>query len=268
MKRLTTTLACVLLYSVTLGAQQPASSKWEITDNSFLVEESFNQEPRIFQNIFTWTRERRGQWSASFTQEWPAPDKQHQLSFTIPFSGSDSASGINDLLVNYRYQLLDEGPGRPALSPRLSVVLPSGSTSKGLGLGAYGLQFNVPASKQFGDLYVHANAGGTWRPRVETDTTRRRVNLWSPHVAGSVIWRATPMLNLMLESILEFEQSVDVDGETPRERTVTISPGFRRGWNRGDTQIVVGVGVPVSRASGETTAALLTYFSLEMPFKK
>ncbi|HET9768159.1 MAG TPA: hypothetical protein VFS60_15000, partial [Thermoanaerobaculia bacterium] len=33
-----------------------SSRKWEITDNSFLVEEAFNQERGVFQNIATWTR--------------------------------------------------------------------------------------------------------------------------------------------------------------------------------------------------------------------
>src|SRR5262249_29958221 len=149
-----------------------------------------------------------------------------------------------------------------------SVILPTGSTDKGLGLGAVGLQVNVPASKQFGDLYVHANAGGTWRPRVEADAAGRRVNLWSPHVAGSAIWRATPMWNVMLESIVEFERSVAANGGTAREPIVTVSRGFGRGWNRGDGQIVVGVGVPISRTAGDTSAALLTYFSYELPFKK
>ena len=65
------------------------SNKWEILDNSFLVEESFNQEAGVVQNIFTWSRHRSGGWEASFTQEWPAPNLTHQLSYTIPFSKSD-----------------------------------------------------------------------------------------------------------------------------------------------------------------------------------
>jgi hypothetical protein len=58
-------------------AQEPAVSapptKFEITDNSFLVEEAFNQDRGIFQNIFSWARDDSGNWNASFTQECPRP---------------------------------------------------------------------------------------------------------------------------------------------------------------------------------------------------
>ena len=62
-----------------------SARKFEITDNSFLVEEAFNQDRGIFQNIITWTRGRDGQWDAGFTQEWPAPAMMHQLSYSVPF---------------------------------------------------------------------------------------------------------------------------------------------------------------------------------------
>jgi hypothetical protein len=243
------TLALSCLASSRTAAAQPAatadpSRKWEITDNSFLVEEAFNQEPGVFQNIFTWTRERDGAWEAAFTQEWPAPNMTHQLSYTVPFGGTDVARGIGDVMLNYRYQLRTESARGPAVSPRLSVILPT-SRESGLGSGAAGLQFNLPISKQFGDLYVHANAGQTWLPDVQQTTS----------VAGSGIWRIRPMVNLMLESVVEFGESV------------TVSPGVRGGWTLGERQLVVGAAVPFTRADGRSTAAILAYFSYELPFR-
>ena len=124
----TALIALVLIAAAArAGAQTPdRSRKWEILDNSFLVEESFNQEPGVVQNIFSWTRSRHGEWAASFTQEWPAPGVTHQLSYTIPFSRVGEHRGLNDVLLNYRYQLQREGDGRPAISPRLSLILPTG----------------------------------------------------------------------------------------------------------------------------------------------
>ena len=69
--------------------------------------------------------------------------------------------------MNYRYQVLEEGPGRPAFSPRASLVLPTGSVSDGRGNGSYGLQVNLPFSKRHGAFYWHWNAGFTWLPRAE-----------------------------------------------------------------------------------------------------
>jgi len=242
-------VSLVLLGSPAYAQSAPpggASRPWEILDNSFLVEEAFNQGPGIVQNIFTWTRGRDRTWAGGFTQEWPAPGLAHQLSYTLPFSGTGRASGIGDVLLNYRYQLREEDAGGPAISPRLSLILPTGSESRGLGDGTLGVQFNAPVSKQYGNFYVHGNAGYTWLPDV------RR----SAFLAGSGIWRVAPMFNLMLEAVVEFDDSV------------TLSPGFRKGWNIGSHQLVIGAAVPITRADGRSTTALLTYLSYELPFRK
>jgi hypothetical protein len=246
----TLALAAVLLAPPAVIAQTPApadpSRKWEILDNSFIVEEAFNQEAGVVQNIFTWTRARDGAWNAGFTQEWPAPGMTHQLSYTVPFASTGEATGLGDVLLNYRHQLRTESKGGPAISPRLSLILPTGRASEGLGGNVVGLQINVPASKQFGDVYLHANAGFTWLPDLER----------TPHLGASGIWRAAPMLNLMLEAVVELTESV------------TVSPGFRCGWNFGAHQLVLGAALPVTRQDGATTAALLAYFSYELPFRR
>jgi hypothetical protein len=241
---LTLVLAALCVQAQAQPAPDPAR-KWEITDNSFLVEEAFNQGPGVVQNILVWTRGQHGQWNANYTQEWPAPTMKNQLSYSITVASTGTANGFGDSLINYRYQLREETAGGPAISPRLSVVLPTGREADGLGGGTVGLDMNLPISKQFGNLYVHANAGYTWLPDVQR-TTR---------VAGSGIWRLTSMLNLMLEAVVAFDESV------------TVSPGFRRGWNLGEKQIVIGAAVPITRADGRATAALLTYFSYELPFR-
>jgi len=226
-----------------IASAQPAGGsarKFEIADNSFLIEESFNQEPGVFQNIFTWTRSEGGDWIASFTQEWPLGTMRHQLSYTIPFSQTGGATGLDDVLVHYRFQLTTESATRPAISPRVSVVLPTASIES----GAPGLQFNLPVSKQFGDFYVHANAGGQWLQDADATTL----------LGASGIWRVTPMFHLMLETVAALGD------------WTTISPGFRRGWNIGDRQIVVGAAVPITRSDLRSTAAFLTYFSYELPF--
>ena len=104
---------------------------------------------------------------------------------------------------------------------------------------------NLPVSKQFGDFYVHANAGYTWLPDVQRTT----------HVGGSAIWRVQPMLNLLFEGVGALDESL------------TLSPGFRRGWNIGERQIVIGAAIPFTRAESRWTAALLTYFWYELPFR-
>ena len=248
------------------SASKDATRKFEILDNSFLVEEAFNQEAHIFQNIFSWTFARDGEWDGTVTQEWPLWGVKNQFSYTIPLSRADRRIGVGDVLLNYRYQLVEESARRPAVAPRASLILPTGSSADGFGHDVVGLQVNMAFSKQFRDLYVHWNVGSTWHPRVALAGGASRATLTSPQIAASAIWRVTPMLNMMFESVVQFEESVDAGTRVVDDRISTISPGFRRGWNIGDRQIVVGAAVPISLADGGRRTAFLTYFSYELPF--
>lgn len=239
---------------------------FEIADNSFLVEEAFNQEGGIFQNIFNATRS-NGVWAPTFTQEWPIVTQTHQFSYTLTWLSGHDTTGFGDTLLNYRYQAMLDEPGRPAFSPRVSVILPTGSSERGLGAGSSGLQINLPFSKQVNDITWHWNGGFTWLPGAESPQPGRDVSLTSPFLAGSGIYRLRPMLHVMLESVVNFEEYPTLDG-TGRETFFTLSPGVRGGWNLGDHQLILGFAVPVTWGAGETDSAGFLYLSYELPFKR
>src|SRR3989475_1505092 len=130
------------------GAQEPAAPP-SISDNSFLIEEAYNQEPGVVQHISAFQLFRGADsWAYSFTQEWPLFSRTHQLSFTLPIqrmhNGSSAATGLGDVAVNYRYQLA--GAERLSIAPRLSLLLPTGRAKADLGAGALGVQGNMPGS--------------------------------------------------------------------------------------------------------------------------
>lgn len=272
-------LLLVLLGATVAFAQTPpptqvdpgAPEPFAILDNSFLVEEAFNQETGIFQNIFGFIRS-GGSWEFAFTQEWPAPSQEHQLSYTLPVLGSSDSTGIGDIMINYRYQAMMEAPGLPAFSPRLSAILPTDDR----GDDSVGLQVNLPFSKQHGDMYFHWNGGLTWLPRAKAPFDRSRcsddfdcrVSLLSPHLSASGIYRLRPMFNLMLESVLEFAQSAPEEGGKARDTFFTLSPGARGGWNLGDHQLILGFAVPVTWGQGESDAGAFVYLSYELPFRR
>jgi DtxR family Mn-dependent transcriptional regulator len=258
-----------MLLPLHAGAQTtngPANAPFRILDNSFLVEEAFNQERGIFQNIFGFQRT-DGVWDFAFTQEWPFHSQQHQLSYTLPFAGVPGQSGFGDVMLNYRYQALMEDPGYPAFSPRLSLILPTGSTD--FTQNSIGFQVNLPVSKQRGDIYFHANAGFTWYPRADAQPgieDSERVSLMTPHLSGSGIYRLRPMFNLMLESVLEFEQFANPDGTKARDTVFTLSPGARGGWDLGDHQLILGAAIPITWVASDSSAGILLYLSYELPF--
>ena len=79
-------LACLLSLSAVIASEPLAKG---IQDNSFFIEEAYNQEPGVVQHIFNlpidFTNGSR-EIAPSFTQEWPVFSQTHQFSYTIPFS--------------------------------------------------------------------------------------------------------------------------------------------------------------------------------------
>ena len=251
-------LSAIPAAAQTMTPAPAPAPKFLITDNSFLVEEAFNQETGIFQNLFVMTRSRTGVWSGSFTQEWPVPGMRHQVSFTAPMSIISGQASVGDGLINYRFQAWDGEGRRPAFSPRLSLVLPTSADRREFGSSGAGWQMNLPFSKQSGSMFFHWNAGATTIRDAGAGTP------WTttPFAAGSVIVGVRPMFNLMLEVYTESRS-----GDAGREVSTTIAPGFRTGWNIGDTQWIIGVAMPVTRGAIHDTG-LLGYVSYELPFRK
>ena len=273
-------LCAVLACGATAAAQQPdavpapAAAPFEITDNSFFVEEAFNQEPKIVQNIFGVVRREGGAWAGAFTQEWPAPGQRHQLSYSLAFSHELGSGRFSDVGISYRYQLLSGEGGGIAFSPRISMLVRTDGKD-GESYGEVGWQMNLPASKQLGEFFVHANAGLTVYPGVDTGflptggvAPAPHVTLISPFVAGSVIARVRPMFHLMLESVLQYDERVAAPGITERDGFVTVAPGARLGWNLGDQQLVLGVAVPIVTGDDTTDTGLFGYASWELPFMR
>ena len=159
------------------------------------------------------------------------------------------------------------------MSPRVSLVIPSGDEERGLGFGGWGWQFNLPVSKQVGDFYLHGNAGHDLVAQPVDRSisqcrpcSRERCRHRDPFLGGSAIYRVRPMFNLMLESVVNWREDVVGPSATERHTAFVISPGVRGGWNIGDKQIVVGLAIPVFRSQGDTFTGVFGYFSYELPF--
>jgi len=253
--------------AVAQGDQGPA-----IEDNSFIVEEAYNQERGVVQHISTFavTGTARRDLFYTFTQEWPFRSQRHQLSYTVPLTRLEARSvDVGDVLLNYRLQL-GGGDRRWAVAPRLTAVLPTGSVSKGLGDGSPGLQVNIPVSYRVSsDLATHFNAGGTilpWAQGPAVAGSRPRRTLTSAFVGGSLIGPIRWPVQVMFESLVLFESAIVPGGGVDRSTSWVMSPGIRAALNLGSLQIVPGFAVPFTRSSGETAHDYFLYLSFEHPF--
>lgn len=239
----------------------------KIRDNSFLLEEAYNQERGVVQHIQTFQYMNGGSWDYGFTQEWPVPRETHQLSYTIPVSRvkeEGTETGIGDVALNYRYQAILKDP--VAFSPRLSLLLPTGSHERGLGNGAAGYQANLPLSLELFEKWVtHWNLGLTYVPRAKGRDGAKADTVGFNYGAGAV-YLLSENLNLLVEAVGTSGESVEGGGLTNREHAFFINPGLRFAMNfNSGLQIVPGIGIPIGVGPSSGEYGALLYLSLEHP---
>lgn len=269
-KSLTQLFLAAVVPAVLHSQSAAPPAKAPIADNSFFLEEAYNQEAGVVQHIsgFARTSGQNG-WAYAFTQEWPFRSQRHQVSYTVAVlqAGSPSSLGLGDLMLNYRLQAVHDEEKGVAFSPRLSVSLPTGDETKGFGLGGTGIQVNFPLSKTLGSAVVsHTNAGGTWYAKApgagDASTSLRAANL-----GQSVIWLVTPRFNVMLESTWTRTTARSDGGETTSE-TAFVIPGIRWAYDfENGLQVVPGIAFPIGVGASNGTKQLFLYLSLEHPFR-
>ena len=268
-RRATLGLLLPLLWIAAALAQTPPTKDVpRIQDNSFLIEEAYNQGEGVVQHIGVFTRRHNGDWAFTFIQEWPLFSAAHQVSYSIPLQGVDEQAGLGDVTLNYRYQLLGDADARLAVAPRFSLLLPTGDEKRGLGAGGVGLQLNVPVSIVLHEGWVaHVNAGVTYTPAAKSDDGRRASTVgWN--VGQSLVWEATRRFNALLEVVYSSSETVVGSGRARRGDAFLLNPGIRWAYNfEGGLQIVPGIAVPIGLGPSRGDWAILGYLSFEHPFR-
>ena len=223
-----------------LSSQAPPPPR--IEDNSFLIEEAYNQERGVVQHLGTWQRSLRSSaWDFAFTQEWPLASQQHQLSYTFLIGSTRSGTEFGGLGLNYRYQLLP-ADSRVAIAPRITAIVPAHREQ----LGA---QFALPVSVHVGSaLVAHANAGVT--------ATTRATTLYN--LGGSVVWLARSTFNVLCEVAWAEEEGASV---------LLLNPGIRWAHNfASGLQIVPGMAFTYGVGPSRGVEAAFLYLSFEHAF--
>ena len=252
----------------TLASSAFAQSAPPVRDNSFLVEEAYNQEGNVVQHISVLSLARRSSdWEYGFTQEWPAGGQRHQLSVTVPIVNAADATGVGDVALNYRYQLAFDDATGNALAPRLSVLLPTGDAEQGRGTSSLGLQVNLPASWGLHRaLVTHWNVGGTWTPSARAPSGGR-VATRDVAAAASAIWLAKRAVNVMLEVAWAREEFAVAADTRVAEESAWLSPGLRVAIDfPSGLQIVPGLAFPIGIGPSDGDRRVLLYLSFEHGF--
>jgi len=264
----------LMVFSAVLVPFTFAQTSARIQDNSFLVEEAYNQEFGFVQHIsnFIYLADSKD-WAYTFTQEWPVTGIRHQFSYTLIAlrQGSFSSQGVGfgDVFLNYRYQAIGNGETHVAFAPRLSLIVPSGNSNLGQGFGAAGVQTNLPLSIILNRKFVtHWNAGATFVPHAR-NSDRQRASAVAYNLGQSVIWETAPRINVMMETFFLSAQKVVGAGKTEWSNTLFLNPGIRWAYNfKNGLQIVPGIAVPIGIGPSAGEKGVFLYLSFEHPFRK
>ena len=271
-------------------AQDPADDEEVVLkDNSFLVEEAYNQEPGVVQHIFNWVPSWDRNYGVGqknfdfvFTQEWPLGSQTHQFSYTIPFISTIEHSavgersevrGLGDIFLHYRLQVLD-GEDEPfAFAPRFSLIMPSGDESLGLGHEHLGYQVNLPLSMAIERWAFHFNAGATFNPGVRPvfDPAQpfpfdgRALNGYN--LGGSAVYFLKPNFHVLVEAVQFWDEDIRPDGGKENLSETIVLPGLRWApYTKGDTQWVLGLGLPIGVSRDAADVGVFFYMSFEHRF--
>ncbi|WP_415061292.1 transporter [Bdellovibrio sp.] len=216
-----------------------------VKDNSFLIEEAYNQEPGVVQFIQTYQYlDPVHEWGYSFTNEIPVPDETHQFSYVIPVakknSGTDDQTQVGDVLLNYRYQLMNTE--MISIAPRFSLIVPTGDYKKGFGNGVVGFQFNQAISIALNEKWTnHWNAGFTYTPDAK-NSLGETASLFGFNFGTSVIYNVTPKTNLICEFVMNNNENVAAQDTKGSSSTYYVVPGIRSAFAVGEeTEVVPGI---------------------------
>ena len=235
-------LVLVLLLTTPAFADDPSP----IEDHNFFLEQGWNRDDAVLQSTSSFLYGHDA-WSYELAQEWAVSSPRHQLSYTIPIF-TDGKTGLGDVALNYRYQLIGGEESRIAIAPRASLILPT--RNEHFGERSSGVQLNVPVSAKITDrLGSHTNIGATWF----RERRSKEINL-----AQSFVFDATPRI------------AISVDAAYTRCFTdphlFVVRPGVQFTLASGSgLQVSPGIAVPVTVGSGR--AGVLLFVSLEHPLR-
>ena len=238
-----------------------------LEDNSFLIEEAYNQGPRVVQHIGHWARtEPAGDYVFTFAQEWPLIGQRHQLAYAIPFqslsAGGQRGVGFGDVEIQYRYQWLGMGDSRLAAAPSLTLLFPTGDESEELGSGAVGGEIGLPLSAVLSSRFVtHTNLKATYTGEASGHPAKVEYEL-----GQSLVWLAASRFNPMVEVV--WSRSEPAGGGTGEsEEVFVLNPGFR--WAHdfpSGLQICPGISFPIGVGATSGDSGVLIYLSFEHGF--
>jgi len=249
----------------------------KIEDNSFLLDEAFNQDKGVMQFIsnFSWSNLNSNCMVYSFTHEIPVVNNHHQASYTLQYNfnqpfGKTHYSGPGDLILSYSYMAAGKDD-RVMIIPQINLIVPTGDPAKGLGNGGFGGKLGLAITKRFSRTIVtHYNFSETmiyqadYLTTLQSESRKAEKNIKVRTYAASVIWYPTSRLNLMFESVANHLSDTNANGSPLRTWQAIGNPGVRFAVDLHKAILVSGASFPFT-VGGDSLdqPGVFIYLSLE-----
>lgn len=236
-----------------------------VEDNSFLVEEAYNQDPGVVQFINVYQKSNKAKdWNYVFINELPILSRDHQFSYELPYSHVESTdkTGLGDVKLNYRYEIY--GNEKFTTTGRLSYVTTTGKFEDGLGAGVSSYEASLVTSVKISEKWVqHWNVGASHTPKAKIasgDTADNNRFFWNL----SNVYLLTDSFNFMLEFASSQKETTTGKNQTEWGSQFIVSPSIRYGIDIGEWQIVPGLALPSTIGPNPGTEnQTLVYLSIE-----
>lgn len=248
-------IAPLLLLAVAApaAAQTPneAEGAESIEVNGFFVEEAYNQEAGMLQQIVTATAARHGGWGGDYSQEWPIFSERHQLDLAL---GVGEGAGVTGVGAEYRYLLLGGEDAVFSLAPGIEAAWSREE-------GEWELEAMLPASVRLSEtLVANTNVGVSFA--VDDFDGKPGLTL-----GEGLVWRPQPRLNLLMEAVWSRGEPLLGEASEGEDESLIVSPGLQYAFSlRDDVRLVPGIAFPVGVGPSDGQRAVMLYLSLEHPF--
>lgn len=240
----------------------------KIEDNSFILEEAYNQKPGQFQFIQAYRSYKSGKETRFISEgEMPLGSEKHQFSYQVTREKDEAPGSIGDTTLNYRIQSTNEPD--LLMAHRFGLILPTGSVDKESSYGVTGLKYVQATSFLLNDYWdSHLNLLFNHYPEAKVNFSDKRRTLNEYGIGSSFIYHWKDNLNFLMELTYETLEKLNLNGKKKYESAFTINPGVRTAidlsWK--ETQIVPGLAFPIRFQDDHIDHGVFLYLSIEPQF--
>jgi hypothetical protein len=158
---------------------------------------------------------------------------------------------IGDVALNYRYQLAGSGDSKFAMTPRFTLILPTGDWRREATVPSATTSRSRRASAPSERWNFHFDAGETTVPH-----TRGVAHVLV--LADNIVWLPRKRLNAMVETLYQ---------RADRVTSIVINLAVRWPTTFSGLQIVPAIGFPFGVGPSARERSVILYVSFEHPFR-